>query len=365
MHSPKMQIAVVGAGIIGAAIAYHLARRGAHVQLFDEAMAPASGVTGKAFGWVNLINGEPVSNYGSYRIRREGISEYQRLKAALPAALRDARPGSLVWRATSAETEALVRDHRAAGATMELVDSKTIAWWEPALRDVPECAAYSPDDLALDPAHLNRTFVDAALGFGARMNFGEKIVGLEAANGRVVAVRTAERAVSADVVVVAGGTSIDTLISPFGTAIGVESSPAVLLQYSADRPFLHRILNGPDLEVRQRPDNSLLVATGYYGDSEENGPMAIGRRMLDLMHRKFAMPEGVELRHAEVGYRPFFTDGFPRLGFLPGVDGLYVAAAHPGIILAPLLGRLATEEIIEGQRSSLMPWFDVQSHYTM
>ncbi|MBB3454034.1 glycine/D-amino acid oxidase-like deaminating enzyme [Rhizobium sp. BK313] len=354
-----MQIAVVGAGIVGASIAYHLARRGARVHLFDEGPAPAAGVTGKAFGWVNLINGEPTTNYGNYRIWREAITEYQRLKAALPDALQHARSGSLIWHATVAETEALVQEHQAAGATVELVDAKTIAWWEPELREVPECAAFSPDDLALDPTQLTQTLVHAAIAFGARADFNQKIVALETSDGRVTGVRTAEGAVSADVVVLATGTSVDALISSFGLAIGVESSPAVLLQFSADRPFLNRILRGPDLEVRQRPDHSLVAAASYRGDSEENGPTAIGHRMLDVMKRKLALPEGVELRQATVGYRPVFADGFPRLGFLPGADGIYVAVAHPGVILAPLLGRLAMEEIVEGQRSMLVPGFNV------
>ncbi|AYG58509.1 NAD(P)/FAD-dependent oxidoreductase [Rhizobium jaguaris] len=354
-----MQIAVVGAGIVGASIAYHLARRGARVHLFDEGLAPAAGVTGKAFGWVNLINGEPTANYGNYRIWREAISEYQRLKVALPEALRHARSGSLVWHATAAETQALVQEHQAAGAAVELVDAKTVAWWEPELREVPECAAFSPDDLALDPTLLTQTFVHAAIAFGAQADFDQKIISLETSDGRITGVRTAEQAVSADVVVLATGTSIDTLISPFGLAIGVESSPAVLLQYSCDRPFLNHILRGPDLEVRQRPDHSLLSAASCRGDSEENGPVAIGHRVLDVMRRKLALPDGVELQRAVIGYRPVFADGFPRLGFLPGADGIYVAVAHPGIILAPLLGRLAMEEIIEGQRSTLVPGFSV------
>ncbi|WFU02836.1 FAD-dependent oxidoreductase [Rhizobium sp. CB3171] len=354
-----MQIAVVGAGIVGASIAYHLARRGARVHLFDEGPAPAAGVTGKAFGWVNLINGDPTANYANYRIWREAISEYQRLKAALPKALQHARTGSLMWHRTAAETEALVREHQAAGATVELVDAKTIAWWEPELREVPECAAFSPDDLALDPAQLARTFVDAAIAFGAKADFDQKIVALETSDSRITGVRTAGQVVSADVVVLAAGTSVNALISPLGLAIGVESSPAVLMQFSADRPFLNRILRGPGLEIRQRPDHSLVSAASCRSAAEEEAPRAIGHRVLDVMRRKLALPDGVELRQAAVGYRPVFADGFPRLGFLPGVDGAYVAVAHPGVILAPLLGRLTMEEVMEGQRSTLVPGFNV------
>ncbi len=133
----------------------------------------------------------------------------------------------------------------------------------------------------------------------------------------------------------------------------------MLLQFSADRPFLNRILRGPDLEVRQRPDHSLVAAASYRGDFR--GERADGDRTSYARcdETKACIAEGVELRQATVGYRPVFADGFPRLGFLPGADGIYVAVAHPGVILAPLLGRLAMEEIVEGQRSMLVPGFNV------
>jgi len=50
-----------------------------------------------------------------------------------------------------------------------------------------------------------------------------------------------------------------------------------------------------------------------------------------------------------------FADGLPRLGFLQQVEKLYVAAGHPGVILAPLIGRLAAEEILDERRSGLIP----------
>jgi glycine/D-amino acid oxidase-like deaminating enzyme len=70
MSASKKSIAIVGAGIVGASMAYALSRRGIGVHLFDEGPSPARGVTGKAFGWINLINGEPLANPASYGIRR-------------------------------------------------------------------------------------------------------------------------------------------------------------------------------------------------------------------------------------------------------------------------------------------------------
>lgn len=98
MRLNRPRIAVIGAGILGSAITYNLAIRGADVLLLDEGPKPGSGVTGRAFGWVNVINGTP--GHASYALWREAVAEYQRLKADLPEGLSEARPGSLIWRAT-------------------------------------------------------------------------------------------------------------------------------------------------------------------------------------------------------------------------------------------------------------------------
>jgi glycine/D-amino acid oxidase-like deaminating enzyme len=349
MRSSPPRIAVIGAGIVGSAIAYNLAVRGADVLLLDEGPAPGSGVTGRAFGWVNTINGTP--SHANYALWREAIAEYQRLKTALPEALSAARPGSLIWRATSQETEELAELHRGAGEDVELVKGSVVAEWEPRLRHVPECAAFSPGDLALDPARLAGTYVSAALSAGATARFDQKAIAIESANGRVTGIRVSEDVLTADIVIMAAAAGINALAGQ----IGVETSPALLLRYSCSMPVASCILRGPRLEIRQAGDNTLFVAKSYIEDGMENGPQAIGLKTLAVMHEELDLPGDVTLISAAVGNRPLFADGFPRLGFLPQMEGLYVAVGHPGVILAPLIGRLTAEEILDGRRTDLMP----------
>ena len=75
---------VVGAGIIGAAIAYRLARRGASVTLVER-HRPAAAVTSKAFAWINVTHGlaEPYA-----RLRQLALHEYRVLDGDLNGALR-------------------------------------------------------------------------------------------------------------------------------------------------------------------------------------------------------------------------------------------------------------------------------------
>ncbi|MBB3657200.1 glycine/D-amino acid oxidase-like deaminating enzyme [Rhizobium sp. BK650] len=341
---------IVGAGIVGASLAFHFARRGAAVHMV-EGSAAGSGVTSRAFGWVNIIN--IVPGPANYRLVQEALAEYARLQTDLPAVFAAARPGSLFWLASAAETEAFAAAHRMAGTDVELVDAATIAAWEPNLREPPACAIFSPRDLALDPAKLARDLIDAA---GVTATFGRKVESLILSGNTISGVRLADDGViEADLVILAAGTAVDHLTENLGFRTGVEASPSIILRYNCAEPVLNRILRGPGLEIRQSADNRLHVAKGYIDDHEENMPERVGQRILKIMHERLRLPEGVSLVEAAAGYRPFFSDGMPRLGFLPGVEGAYAAVGHPGVILAPVLGRLAADHVLEGRRSTLIP----------
>ncbi|GAA3064196.1 FAD-binding oxidoreductase [Rhizobium viscosum] len=350
MASVKIRVIIIGAGIVGASLAFHFARRGATVHVVEENAQAGSGVTARAFGWVNIINIAPGAV--NYRLVQEALADYARLQADLPDAFVAARPGSLFWLKGTAETEAFAAAHRAAGTDVELVDAARIARWEPNLLEPPACAIFSPRDLALDPARLSRNLIDAA---GVAAIHGRKVESLILSGDRVRGVRLADGTIEADLVILAGGTAVDRLTESLGFRTGVEASPSIILRYGCAEPVVNRILRGPGLEIRQSADNMLHVAKGFIDDTAENAPERVGWRILKVMRDRLRLPEGVSLVEAAAGYRPVFSDGMPRLGFLPGIEGAYVAVGHPGVILAPLLGRLAAEHVLEDRRSPLIP----------
>ena len=75
-------VAVVGAGIVGAAVAYETAGAGAAVTLLDKS-APASGVTGDSFAWIGGPGGADVVD-GSTPLRRSALADYRRLEREVP-----------------------------------------------------------------------------------------------------------------------------------------------------------------------------------------------------------------------------------------------------------------------------------------
>lgn len=114
-------------------------------------------------------------------------------------------------------------------------------------------------------------------------------------------------------------------------------------------PVIHHILRGPRLEIRQASDGSLLVAKSYVPNGDEAGLQLIGRTVLDVMRDELDLPDDVTLKSADIGERPVFADGLPRMGFLPEVDNLYLAVGHPGLILGPLIGRMTADAIMGGE----------------
>ena len=75
-------VVIVGAGIVDASVAYHLARRGVPVTLIERASAPAAGVTGASFAWIGDTGGEWPG--GAEDLRESVLRDYRRLGAEVP-----------------------------------------------------------------------------------------------------------------------------------------------------------------------------------------------------------------------------------------------------------------------------------------
>ena len=78
--SPGKRVVVIGAGIVGASLAYHLAAKGADVSVV-EAEGIASGVTGTSFAWINPSHPDPGP---IALLRGAAINAYRRLETRLP-----------------------------------------------------------------------------------------------------------------------------------------------------------------------------------------------------------------------------------------------------------------------------------------
>jgi glycine/D-amino acid oxidase-like deaminating enzyme len=350
LKSPGPRIAVIGAGIVGASVAYHLARRGAAVTLVDKG-PPGAGVTGTSFAWINVSHGLP----GPYaRLRRLALEEYRRLERDLESALRVDWCGALTWQGDPAETERFVRAHAAAGHDVRLIERAEIARLEPGLIEPPARAALAAGEGAVGPVEATAVLVEAARHAGADVRLATEVTAI-AANGQgVTGIRAKEGNLEAEVVVLAAGTGAGALCGPLGLDLPLDPSPALLLRFRTPGRLVHRIVSTPDLEIRQADEKRLLAAEDYIDDSPENGPAAIALRALAAVKKRLRGAGAVTLEEVSVGQRPMPGDGTPIIGFCAGVEGLYVAVMHAGVTLAPAVGRFAAGEILDGAEAEAL-----------
>ncbi|MEM9106709.1 MAG: FAD-binding oxidoreductase [Pseudomonadota bacterium] len=343
MTSRHPKTIIIGAGIIGASIAYHLARRDAPVVIIDSGDI-AGGATAKSFAWINSWS---TPNKAYARLRHQSLQDYHRLQGELNGALPLTLDGALIWKADPADTERRVREQASAGYDVKLIDADHIYHAASNLRSPPPVAAFAAGEGAIEPVQAMRMLLRAAEKAGADIVTGTSVDHLRIENGNVTGVVTGKETFAADRTVIAAGTATDALAATAGISIPLEHSPALLVRFRTETPLIRRVIICPEFEIRQASDTTLLAATGYQDAAGENGPDAIAERLLATLRSRLCGADNLQLESVEVGIRPIPADDLPVVGHVPQVGGLYLAVMHSGITLAPAIGRFAAAELLD------------------
>ena len=327
------KVVVIGAGIVGASLAYHLAVKGANVTLIEGGEI-ASGVTATSFAWINTTHREPDPIAA---LRDQAIKEYRRLEAQLPE-LNIRWTGALSYGSSLPSASDNQR-------TTNLVSRSQILDLEPNLKTPPMQALYVAEEGALDAVAATHALVAGARLNGATVLTQTQVLGFITHGEKVTGVETSTGVIDADCVVLAAGTGTAKLTDMLGVTLPIEASPAIFIRYTSQPKLVHTLISNADMEIRQGWDGTLLAAEDYVDDAEENRPAAIALRTAKAIHSELNGVASIEPELACIGLRPIPADGIPIIGYLPKVSDVYVCAMHPGVALAAIVGRLASEEI--------------------
>jgi glycine/D-amino acid oxidase-like deaminating enzyme len=350
-----LDVAVIGAGVVGASIAWRLSQSGARVTVIERAV-PTSGTSGASFAWVNASAKSPRDYF---ELNLAGLREHQRLAAERGEAPWYHPGGNLVW---VAEDELPTTQRRAD----ELRSwHYRVEWWtardvqaelEPGLRcaDPAQELVFYPEEAWVDVPLLVSRLLELSRTAGAEVIEGDPVVAIEASGGRVRGVRLGSgKALVVDAVVNAAGPWADRVAGLLGLPLPLAPTSGLVVRAAVNGPSVRRVLHTPLVNVR--PDGSGYLclhhadADAQLGDRRE---LSVGDplsgMLLERARRILAGLGESTVVAAAVGIRPIPADGRSCIGAVSAVSGYYEAVTHSGVTLGPLIGRLLAQEILTG-----------------
>ena len=363
-NSKRKKVVIVGAGIIGATLAYHLSQRdGIEVTLLERDI-PCSGASGHSFAWANAFGKDPREYH---TLNRRSLDMWYRLAHQLDTDIGIHYGGEMRWendpqRATQLRER--VRQIQTWGYPCRLITAEEMLVLEPHLSPGPVLAAsLSEADIHVETDVFIDVCLQRAAEAGAVVHAQTSVTGFVIRNDKVAAVKTTAGAFSCDVVVLASGVQTTELASLAQVNIPQQRSPGIVIKTTPCAEVLHNVAiihaasmdkHHQHLHLRQLADGSLSIGQGTQeginrDDSQQHADalLARARTYLPAIADAKAIP-------TPVGYRPMPLDGFPVLGFTTSVPNLYIALMHSGVTLAPLVGEMATIEIADDAR---VDWF--------
>lgn len=222
------------------------------------------------------------------------------------------------------------------------------------MADPPETALFAELEGSLDTAQATRALLASAERHGADLRYPCELLEIRRRNGRVEGADTSGGPVEADCVVLAAGVATEGLAGRLGFAVPMANLPGLLIRTRPVAPLLGRLVLSPGCHVKQDPDGALVAGADFGGGGPVEDAEKFGEALLEQMRALLPGASGLALDEVVVGLRPIPADGFPAVGFAPGLDGLYVAVMHSGVTLAPAIGRFAAEEILDGASIDLL-----------
>ncbi len=353
-------VAVIGAGVIGEAVAYELVTRGASVTLLDCRGAGLGSTQAAAGMLVPYLEGfgRPLLPLGA-----QSLGMYD---AFIARVSRDSgmdigycRTGSLQVATAGEALEELLSiaaGARIAGVECELLDASGARDAEPQLTFDVSCALFVETHGFVVASDLSGALSAAAIRHGAQLRVPARAQRIVVRHGVVEIQLDHDRLTARHVVVAAGSWSGQIEID------GVPSLPVrpvrgQLLQLAWDGPALNRIVWGSRCYlVPAGPQTILVGATVEEAGFDERTTVAGVRELLDAACDLVPDLRRATFVGARVGLRPATADEMPLIGRSAKIPGLVYATGHyrNGILLAPLTARAVADLVLDNREDPLL-----------
>ena len=362
-------VIVIGAGIVGSATAYYLAKAGFKVTLIDRRTPLAGGsATQACAGGVRQQGRVPAE----IPLARYAIKLWTGLEAELDADLEYRQDGMTVVTDDEKQIAALsdrVKREQALGLDIRLVHNAELQRLIPGLTGTMLAGSYCPSDGHANPMRTVNAFVAAAQRRGVRLNWNCAAEGFVVENNRLLAVKTARGDLACGAAILAAGYWSRAIAAAAGINLPFRAH-ALQMMVTARRPHqLDQVLGwaGNGISLKQMPSGGFVIGGGWPGCATPEiyhtrlmpGSMAKSARTTVGLFPSLA---DVPLLRAWAGIEAFCADEMQAVGPAPRIAGLVLAAGFSGhgFAVGPGIGALIAEHIATGRWPRLLEPFGIE-----
>jgi len=360
-------VVVIGGGVVGCSIAYHLARRGVSDVLVVERDQVGAGSTSKAAGGIRAQFPTEVE----IRFSQESRRVFERFEEEFGVDPAYRQIGYLFLVSDEADLrgfKARVALQQRLGVDVRIITPEDARALVPALRvDDLIAAVWGPEDGFAGPAEVTAGFAHRARDLGARILEGLEVTGLVLDQGRVRGVVTAHGTIATPVAVNAAGPTAARVGRLAGLDLPVH--PRRRHIFFTD-PFPE--IPGPIPLTTDRGSGfycrkeleAVLLSPGDVQDIGDDRTAPVDWAMMEEAVRKavhrLPLLERARIAGGWAGLRPLTPDDHAIIGPAPGIEGFFLAVGFGGhgFQHSPATGRLVAEWLVDGRPSMDLSLFD-------
>lgn len=350
-----IEVLIIGGGVIGSSIAYHLARQGRTVLVVESqeiAVEPAA-------SWASAGGIRPQGLHPAEAVlARAALDRWPLLSEELEADLHYHKNGHLLLAENEAEAEQLQNfvqhQHELGFREVAFLDRKATMDLVPGLGEQVTGGSFSPASGHADPRRTTRAFAAAAQRYGAIYWTGTRCLALHRVADRVGGALTERGNVQAEQTVLAAGAWSRELASSIGIQLPLRVSALQALLSTATSPHvLLPVLSTVKgtLSLKQRPDGAFLLGGGWLGDLTSDDRSYTLRKVnqqgnWSLACELFPLLRKLQLASAWGGLQVHSLDDLPFIGSFSELAGLTLAlGSWYGFALAPAIGRSVADHL--------------------
>jgi sarcosine oxidase subunit beta len=350
-----VEVLVVGGGIIGSSIAYHVAQQGRTVLVVERKKVASK----PAASWASAGGIRPQGLHAAEAVlARRSLARWPHLSEDLDADLHYRNGGHLLLAESETEAEQLQyfvqRQHELGFADISFVDRKTAIELVPWLNKQIVAGSFSPTSGYADPRRTTRAFAAAAQRHGAIYWIGTECLALHRIADHVVGALTERGSVQAEQTVLAAGAWSHELARSIGIHLPLRARALqVLLSTPAPSQLLLPVLSTVKgtLSLKQQPDGAFVLGGGWLADPTSDNRSYTLRKASrqgnwDLACAVFPPLSRLQCASAWAGFQASTPDDLPFIGSFSELPGLTLAlGSWYGFALAPAIGSVVADHL--------------------